>query len=163
MSRQLEQACAGAIQVDRQIVADLNVVLHWLRTDTPLELVEELLVVVIRRAANSTMAAHAAIWQALHPEEPDVVPPLLALTDAPGSAQVGVVRTSSTDCRSAEGVTVGLIDGLISILRVLAQRDLTPAAVREALLDLTSDADLQQVLGCAQERAAGVCAQTCGA
>ncbi len=38
-----------------------------------------------------------------------------------------------TDCRSEEGITVGLVDALISILRVLAKRDLTTPAVREAL------------------------------
>ena len=52
----------------------------------------------------------------------------------------------NTDCRSAEGVTVGLIDGLITIARVLTKRDLSPAAVQEALIDLRSDEDLARVL-----------------
>ena len=51
-----------------------------------------------------------------------------------------------TDCRSEEGVTVGLIDALISIARVLAVRDLTPPAVREALLDLAEDEDVRKIM-----------------
>lgn len=51
------------------------------------------------------------------------------------------------DCRTEEGITTGLIDGVISIFRVLAARDLTPEAVREALADLRSDEDLARVLG----------------
>lgn len=48
----------------------------------------------------------------------------------------------TTDCRSEEGITVGLIDALISIARVLAKRDLRKhKAVREALKDLDNDED----------------------
>lgn len=46
-----------------------------------------------------------------------------------------------TDCRSEEGVTVGLIDALIAICRPLATRDLTPPATCAALEDLRSDSD----------------------
>lgn len=59
----------------------------------------------------------------------------------------GKMANCNTDCRSAEGVTVGLIDGLITIARVLTLRDLSPAAVQEALIDLRSDEDLARVLG----------------
>jgi hypothetical protein len=52
----------------------------------------------------------------------------------------------STDCRSEIGVTVGLIDALIAIARVLALRDLSPRDVREALADLQADEDLARVL-----------------
>ena len=51
-----------------------------------------------------------------------------------------------TDCRSDVGITVGLIDGIIAICRVLAQRDLQPDEVREALLDLASDEDLEFII-----------------
>lgn len=50
------------------------------------------------------------------------------------------------DCRSELGVTIGLIDGLISICRVLARRDLTDPEVTEALADLRQDEDLAAVL-----------------
>lgn len=50
-----------------------------------------------------------------------------------------------TDCRTEAGVTVGLIDALITICRVLAKRDLTEAAVREALIDLDQDEDFGTV------------------
>ena len=46
-----------------------------------------------------------------------------------------------TDCRSEEGVTVGLIDALIAICRPLATRDLATPATFAALEDLRSDSD----------------------
>lgn len=51
-----------------------------------------------------------------------------------------------TDCRSETGVTVGLIDSLITICRVLKQRDLASPEVQEALLDLRSDEDIAMVM-----------------
>lgn len=55
----------------------------------------------------------------------------------------------TTDCRSEEGITVGLIDSVIALSRVINQRlrvlNLTPA-VEEALKDLASDADLKNIL-----------------
>lgn len=48
-------------------------------------------------------------------------------------------------CRSEEGITVGLVDAVIGILRVLALRDMSPACVQEALADLFEDPDLQTV------------------
>ncbi len=53
---------------------------------------------------------------------------------------------TSTDCRTEIGITVGLIDAIISIVRVLAIRDLSPYDIQQALLDLRSDEDLQRVL-----------------
>jgi hypothetical protein len=54
-----------------------------------------------------------------------------------------------TDCRSDDGVTVGLVDSIIAICRVLARRDLGPPPVREALRDLATDEDLRAVLDAA--------------
>lgn len=56
------------------------------------------------------------------------------------------MNQSHTDCRSPTGVTVGLIDGLIAISRVLAQRDLTAPEVQEALTDLRYDEDVWKIL-----------------
>lgn len=53
----------------------------------------------------------------------------------------------TVDCRSEEGITVGLVDAIISIARVLSKRDYQPECVREALEDLRSDGDLAYVLG----------------
>lgn len=53
---------------------------------------------------------------------------------------------TSTDCRTDIGVTVGLIDGIIAIARVLAKRDLSSLEVREALSDLRADEDIAQLL-----------------
>lgn len=54
------------------------------------------------------------------------------------------------DCRSEEGVTVGLLDALMAILRVLAPRDLSTTHAQEALADLTQDPDLRTVLAARQ-------------
>ena len=50
------------------------------------------------------------------------------------------------DCRNEVGVTVGLVDGVIAICRVLAARDLSAPDVREALKDLRADEDLNTLL-----------------
>lgn len=50
------------------------------------------------------------------------------------------------DCRSETGITVGLIDAIISILRVLSVRDFYPKEVQEALMDLKNDEDLALLL-----------------
>lgn len=63
-----------------------------------------------------------------------------------------MARETHTDCRSEEGVTVGLIDALISICRVLAKRDLRSSqVVDEALLDLEQDYDHQMVMNAAND------------
>jgi hypothetical protein len=51
-----------------------------------------------------------------------------------------------TDCREEDGITVGLIDSLISIARILAKRDFKPESVQEALKDLRSDKDIAKIL-----------------
>lgn len=48
-----------------------------------------------------------------------------------------------TDCRSPVGITVGLIDGMIAMARVLRSSDLSAPEVQEALKDLTSDEDVK--------------------
>lgn len=55
-------------------------------------------------------------------------------------------NVTQTNCREPIGVTVGLIDGLIAIARVLRHRDLTPVEVQEALSDLQSDEDVAYLL-----------------
>ena len=52
----------------------------------------------------------------------------------------------SIDCRSEVGVTIGLIDMMITAARVLASRDLSDANVIEALKDIRSDEDVRVVL-----------------
>jgi hypothetical protein len=54
---------------------------------------------------------------------------------------------TSTDCRSGVGVTVGLIDGIIAMARVLRKSDLSSDEVKEALKDLRSDEDVAFVFG----------------
>lgn len=49
------------------------------------------------------------------------------------------------DCRSEEGVTIGLIDSLISISRILRHRDLNSYDIKEALRDLYEDEDAKYV------------------
>ena len=55
--------------------------------------------------------------------------------------------TSKSDCRSPEGITVGLIDSIITAARVLSYRQFTHAAVLEALKDLREDSDVKRLLG----------------
>jgi hypothetical protein len=51
-----------------------------------------------------------------------------------------------TNCRAETGITVGLIDALISVSRVLAKRDLTAPEIAEALKDLRADDDVSTIL-----------------
>lgn len=52
----------------------------------------------------------------------------------------------TTDCRSEIGITVGLIDAMISIARVAKQRNLQSPEIIEALKDLQGDEDIQYLL-----------------
>ena len=56
------------------------------------------------------------------------------------------------DCRSEEGITVGLLDAMISIARVLAKRDLSDPATVEALKDLRADEDIARLLRASSDR-----------
>lgn len=57
-----------------------------------------------------------------------------------------VMGATETDCRTEEGITVGLIDSVITVARVLAKRDLSTPAVLEALRDLRTDSDVASLL-----------------
>ncbi len=50
------------------------------------------------------------------------------------------------DCKSEEGITIGLIDAIISISRILSKRDFNTIFIQAALLDLRSDTDLKSIL-----------------
>jgi hypothetical protein len=52
----------------------------------------------------------------------------------------------NTDCRTEEGITIGLIDSIIIISRILAKRKLNTPQIQEALKDLGSDEDLESIL-----------------
>lgn len=51
-----------------------------------------------------------------------------------------------TDCRSAEGIAVGLIDGMLAAARVLCGQDLTSPPVVEAMKDFAQDEGIQRLL-----------------
>lgn len=53
---------------------------------------------------------------------------------------------TSTDCRDETGITVGLIDAIITLARLLKDRDLSAVEVREALADLQTDEDVKYLL-----------------
>ena len=55
------------------------------------------------------------------------------------------MNQTHTCCRSETGITVGLVDSMISISRVLAHRDFNPVEVTEALKDLRDDPDIRKV------------------
>lgn len=46
-----------------------------------------------------------------------------------------------TDCRSEDGITVGLIDAIITLCRILRDREIDSYEVLEALKDLKEDED----------------------
>ena len=50
------------------------------------------------------------------------------------------------DCRSETGITIGLIDSIISISRILVNRDIRDPDIIEALKDLQNDEDLKSLL-----------------
>jgi len=50
-----------------------------------------------------------------------------------------------TDCRTEEGKTVGLIDSIIFIARILAERDLSTDTVKSALKDFRNDEDVRRI------------------
>lgn len=52
---------------------------------------------------------------------------------------------ASTDCRSDEGITVGLIDTIINSCRLLKQRSWSGTAILEALKDMAQDEDVKAV------------------
>ena len=51
----------------------------------------------------------------------------------------------STDCRDEIGITVGLIDSMITLARILRTRDLSSVEVQEALKDLMADEDIHHL------------------
>lgn len=53
-----------------------------------------------------------------------------------------------SDCRTESGITIGLIDSLISIARVLAPRlaSASESSIAEALADLNGDTDIKTIL-----------------
>ncbi len=48
-------------------------------------------------------------------------------------------------CRSEEGITTGLVDALIAIIRVLALRDMKANETQAALTDLFEDPDFRMI------------------
>lgn len=68
----------------------------------------------------------------------------------------------TTDCRSETGITVGLVDSIITAARVLRHRALTDDAVREALKDLASDEDVRFLLEAGNGETMEVCSRRKG-
>jgi len=48
-------------------------------------------------------------------------------------------------CRSEEGITVGLVDAIIAINRILSTRDMSSKDVQDALADLFEDSDFERI------------------
>jgi len=49
----------------------------------------------------------------------------------------------NTNCREVDGITVGLLDGIIAQIRILRHRKLSHEEVQEAFLDMADDEDVQ--------------------
>lgn len=58
---------------------------------------------------------------------------------------------ATTDCRSAEGITVGLIDGMIAMARIIESRSKDSHAVRQALEDFGSDGSIHSMLSSSKQ------------
>lgn len=57
-----------------------------------------------------------------------------------------------SDCRTDEGVTIGLLDSIIFIARVLATRDLQSENVQAVLRDLRNDEDVQKLWDAVEQK-----------
>ncbi len=53
---------------------------------------------------------------------------------------------SFTDCRSNTGITVGIIDAIVTLCRLLHGRDMDTPEIVEALKDIGSDEDFSRLL-----------------
>lgn len=53
-----------------------------------------------------------------------------------------MANESVTDCRSKEGITTGLIDGVIAAARVIRDSSISHPAIVEALRDIADDEDV---------------------
>ena len=57
-----------------------------------------------------------------------------------------MTNTTYTDCRSEVGITVGIIDAIITLCRLLSGRDMSGDEVDQALQDLRHDGDFSSLL-----------------
>ncbi len=57
-----------------------------------------------------------------------------------------MTNTTHTDCRSEVGITVGIIDAIITLCRLLCGRDMSGDEVAQALQDLRHDEDFAGLL-----------------
>ena len=57
-----------------------------------------------------------------------------------------MTNTTYTDCRSEVGITVGVIDAIITLCRLLSGRDTSGDEVAQALQDLRHDGDFAGLL-----------------
>lgn len=57
-----------------------------------------------------------------------------------------MTNTTYTDCRSEIGITVGIIDAIITLCRLLRGRDMSGDEVDQALQDLRHDENFANLL-----------------
>jgi hypothetical protein len=58
-----------------------------------------------------------------------------------------MTEQNSTDCRTDEGITVGLIDGIIATARILRKTYKESPSTSAALEDLRDDEDIAWLVG----------------
>lgn len=56
-----------------------------------------------------------------------------------------MTEETQTECRSVDGVTVGIIDAIITLYRLMKCRSLESEAVQAALKDLYADPDVHHI------------------
>ena len=59
--------------------------------------------------------------------------------------------SDTISCRSEEGITVGIIDSIITSLRLFKDRNLSAESIQEALLDIGDDPDFNEFLNAIEE------------
>lgn len=57
-----------------------------------------------------------------------------------------MTNTTYTDCRSNTGITIGIIDAIITLCRLLQGRDIDAPEIAEALKDIGNDEDFSRLL-----------------
>jgi hypothetical protein len=82
-----------------------------------------------------------------YPVMPDLLKSYIPTSGRKSQSEVQPLAGQAfTDCRTDEGTTVGLIDAIITISRVLRPRNTSSHAAQEALKDLAHDEDFTNLL-----------------
>lgn len=63
-----------------------------------------------------------------------------------GCNMLNKTKDTTIDCRSEEGLTIGLIDSILTAASLLVSREMQDPAIREAIEDLRQSPELRELL-----------------